>query len=402
MNRLPLLPALALSLLPASATAAAVAPGDEQAQASASARSYELAIESIEAMQGAYGADLAEPLLGLGKTLQSQGRHEEALRLFKRGVHLARINDGLYSKQQIPLLQGEIASHVARGDYALADERQRYLYRVQLRSVDSGEARTQAFMQQAAWQYEAYRLGLGPQGYARLMNMWDLYRQALNEVIAREGETSPGLLPPLYGMLQTQYLISGYQWGDGATIGDDVRARQDLYRFSAYQAQSYEKGNAVLAAILSVEREQGSTHEHRLAAARALAMLGDWHLYHEQRTQAWQAYTQALQELDALGDAKAEVAALFADPRPLPDLEGLRPLPPVVDAQANPGAVLLEFGVSESGRVYDMERLDDNEALDGRANRLMRALRKTKFRPRFEAGQSVATENIIRAFDLQS
>ena len=39
---------------------------------------------------------------------QQQDRHGEAVDIFKRGVHLARINNGLYCTEQVPLLQGEI------------------------------------------------------------------------------------------------------------------------------------------------------------------------------------------------------------------------------------------------------------------------------------------------------
>ena len=81
-------------------------------------RAYRDAISGLETDHGAYGGGLSEQILSLGTTLQSQGRHEEAVSLFKRGVHLARINDGLYSSQQIPLLQGQIASHIALGQYS--------------------------------------------------------------------------------------------------------------------------------------------------------------------------------------------------------------------------------------------------------------------------------------------
>ena len=141
-------------------------------------RAYQNAIEEIESSQGAYAGGLSESLYSLALSLQSQGRHAEAIKLFRRGVHLTRINEGLYCPQQIPLLQGEIASHIAAQNYALADERQHYLYRVQMRSLGSGDALTDALMQQAKWQYNAYQLDQGPQAYTHLMAMRDLYQQA--------------------------------------------------------------------------------------------------------------------------------------------------------------------------------------------------------------------------------
>ena len=57
--------------------------------------SYRQAITDLESAQGAYATQLPEQLLGLGLSLQNAGQHEEAVRVFKRGVHLARVNDGL-------------------------------------------------------------------------------------------------------------------------------------------------------------------------------------------------------------------------------------------------------------------------------------------------------------------
>jgi hypothetical protein len=57
--------------------------------------------------------------------------------------------------------------------------------------------------------------------------------------------------------------------------------------------------------------------------------------------------------------------------------------------------------VSERGRVTNLERMDENEAENARARRLMRTLRKTTFRPRFEAGQAVETEKLVKAYSIQ-
>ena len=362
---------------------------------------FRQAIATIESSQGAYATGLSEQLLSLGLVLQAQGRHDEAVGLFKRGVHLARINDGLYSSEQIPLLQGQIASHIVLGGYTEADERQHYLYRVQLRNMGSGEPQSTAFMQQANWQYNAYRLGLGAQGYTRIMNMWDLYRLALNDIIMHEGETSPKLLPPLHGMLQAQYLISSYQWEDhDHNSGDDMGSRQNLNRFNAYRAQSYQKGSSVITAIHDIERDRGGGPG--VATAKTLIMLGDWQLWHGDREEAWQTYRDAGMELAARDDAQVLIDQLLGEPVALPDIAGLRPLPPVVDAEQ--ADILLEFGVTTRGRVVNLKRMDENDANEDKeiwGHRLMRTLRKTRFRPRIEAGQPIEAEKIVKAFNIK-
>ena len=171
-----------------------------------------------------------------------------------------------------------------------------------------------------------------------------------------------------------------------------------MNRFNAYRAQSYQKGSAVITAIHDIERERDG--EQSVAAAQALVMLGDWQLWHDKREAASQTYQDALMELAERDDAQMQIDHLFGEPVALPDIAGVRRLPPTVDtAEAN---ILLEFGVSERGRVVNLERLDESEESDATTgSRLMRTLRKTKFRPRFEAGQPIETEKIVRAFNIE-
>ena len=358
---------------------------------------YREAIAELEDVAGAYGEGLSEKLLGLGLALQQQGRHAEAVTVFKRGVHLARINDGLYSGSQIPLLQSQISSHLALGDYETADERQTYLYRVQRRALDKGIVRAEALMQQARWQRQAYELGLGEYGFTRLLAMWDLYRMALTDIADREGENSPNLLQPLYGMLQSQYLIAGFQ-GETASGGFDNSAfgsRSDDGRFNAYKSTAFKRGRSVINAIYNLNQE--TSGGDKIAAARDLTLLGDWQFWHGMREGAMETYRSAITELAELDDAQQQTDRLFGAPTALPDLDGVRPLPPTTSPDM--ADLLLEFMVTPGGRVVDLTRLDDNLENESKANRLMRQLRKTRFRPRFEGVEPVETEVSVWAYD---
>ncbi len=354
------------------------------------------ALVGIERDQGAYAQALPEQLISLGFALQQQGRHEEAVAVFKRGGHLIRINDGLYSAGQIPFLQGEISSNLAVGELAEVDQRQQYLLQVQQRSLASGEPYVQALMQQASWQYNAYKMGIGEEerAFSRLLSMWDLYRLAISDIMAREGATSPMLLPPLHGMLKTQYLISTYQAKLSGRAGNSTQTER--FRFDAYLSQNYKKGNAVIRAIYNVE--QNRHEDHGLPAAETLVMLGDWMLWHGKRESANQAYLEALGELAALDDAQIQIEHIFGEPVALPNIDGIRPLPPAV--AADQGDILLEFKVNPRGHVIDLVRLDESEDNKTKANRLMRKLRKTKFRPRFAGGEPIITDKIVRAYEI--
>ena len=370
--------------------------GDGERTLESDLRAYRGMIEELETRGGAYDASLAEPLLGLGRALQRAGDHGAAIRALKRGVHLARINDGLYSERQVALLQAEIASHVALGDYEAADERQRYLYRVQVRAL-SAVPRGTALMQHAQWQRRAFEARLDEEPGQRLLRMWALYQLALTEIAESEGESSPTLLPPLYGMLRAQYLLTGFvgetttgQFTTAAPWGD-WEEQQRLYR-----GQSYDRGASVIRAIHDVRRAQDeNTLRH---TAEALLMLGDWQLWNGKRMDAMETYAELDQELAAIEGAQALRAAFFAEPQPLPALEGVRALPPARGAGESP--LLLQFGVTDNGRVVDVERLDEHPANDTQADDIMRRLRRTLFRPRISDGIAVDTAEVVRAYDI--
>lgn len=61
----------------------------------------------------------------------------------------------------------------------------------------------------------------------------------------------------------------------------------------------------------------------------------------------------------------------------------------------------MAFSVSESGRVQDIQRLDNNALQDKQAYSLMRRLRSTIFCPRFEAEQPVETEKLVKSFYIR-
>ncbi len=377
-------------------------PGDppEEPIIPGQALNFRQAIRALESRQGAYAGQLAEYLDGLGVNLQRRGMHEEAVEVFKRGVHLSRVNDGLYSAQQIPLLEKEITSLVALGDYAAADERQFYLYRVQMRNLDAGADRAEAFLNQAHWQYDAYRMGLERENFNRLVSIWDLNSLALNDIAKLEGPSSAALLAPLRGMLQAQYLIADYNFSQieyGTSSSEGYTSQAQVNRFNAYRSQSYSKGEAVVDSIYDI---QVSNHgPHTPEAAEALALHGDWLLYHGKRSAAVEQYQLAIAELEPRDDAETEIQRLFGEPRELPDDDAVRFLPP--EASPDEASLVLQFSVNDSGRVSDLERLDDNDLEQGVVNRIMRTLRHTRFRPRLDHQGPVDTERVIRAYDIR-
>jgi tetratricopeptide (TPR) repeat protein len=361
---------------------------------------YRQRIDELESIGGAYSPELTEALSDYGHALRAQGKYEEAVALFKRGAHLARINEGLHNAAQIPLVRGEIASLFDAGNYDAIDQRQQYLLTVELKSLKDAGALANALMQQANWQQTAFKLNLGEQPALRLENMYNLYQHALTQLATEKGMNSTALIPALQGLLTTHYLIADFDYTHPleATNIDTFENRKQYNYAASVKSDNYKRGEQIITTLHNVRMEQLDEGETDPDTTATLVMLGDWHLYHGRRDAAFEVYLTAFQELVETDDAKTNIPELFDNPVALPDVDGIRSLTPA--STPNEEAIVIEFGVDSRGRAFDIKRLDTNEALDSKAKRLKRELHQTRFRPRIEAGKAVETTQIVQAFNI--
>ncbi len=368
------------------------------------ATSYQFYITDLESRMGPYAPGLSEQLLGLGMVYQQQGLHLQAAEIFKRGVHIARINDGLNSPSQIPLLQRMIQSLVAAGDYEAADERQYYLFRVQAEVYGRQSPQMSlAMLERAEWERQAYNLSLGDTAFMRLLTMWELYSAALRNIAREEGKLSTSLLQPLEGLLQTQYLISTYspeaQGGFQTGAAADGNFAEEN-RFTMIRISNYKQGQSVLEAMREVYVY--NEEENSPLPAETQVQLGDWHLWHQKRDAALEAYSLAWEQLGALEKGERLQRQYFGAPKLLPDLPGAssEPTPPDVVT----GYVTVSFSVTDKGRVKNLEVLSNVAAIEGAeveesdSAMLLRSLKRTVYRPRFDAGLAVQTDNIQKRY----
>ena len=127
----------------------------------------------------------------------------------------------------------------------------------------------------------------------------------------------------------------------------------------------------------------------------------------------------ALPEEPAPEDDPVMRTALFATATPLPDIDSLRPFPPFrADAS---GPLVVQFQLNEAGKITELERITvttvtetdsaetdttpdaDNAARvddDPAVTRLLRKMRRTRFRPQYAGGEAVDTGMIVWSFDL--
>lgn len=389
--------------------------------------SYQFYITDLENRHGPYAPGLSEQLLGLGSVYQGQGLHQEAIKTFKRGIHLARINNGLNSSEQIPLLEHMIRSLVSIGEYSTADERQTYLYRIQRQVYgDRSVEMASAMMRRAAWEWEAYNLQLTDGAFTRLLNMAQLYASVLNNIASREGAYSAKLLEPLIGLLQTQNLIMRYSNPSSGFVAGS--ASDSLYaeesQFTMLRVSNYKRGQAAIAALKQVyDYNEG---EDSLSSISSIIQMGDWHLMHGKRDAAISTYQLAWQTLAAREEASAEqgeasaeeggtgieeadasveevvetTASWFTEPVMLPDLAGFpRDIPPPSTVK---GYAEVSYYISPRGRVRSLELLNWEDITGDEEARepvyLLRQIKGSLYRPILRDGEPVATETIQKRY----
>ena len=249
---------------------------------------YRNYIESMEKSAGAFAPGLTEQLLGLGLNLQALDRHAEAAKVLKRGVHVSRVQSGLYAADQIPLLRAEIRSHIALGQFDEADEHQRYLARVESAALTGTPASIAALIDQGKWAEQAWDLRLGDQEAhpEHLARSWEYYRLAYNQSTQLYGERSLELLKPLEGMLRLQYRFADLQRENASNSSFDGTS----YRQTSALGGAYRRGEAVLSTIFGLKMVNGSSAGEQ---ARDLTRLGDWARWMGRRSDARSYYDKA-------------------------------------------------------------------------------------------------------------
>ena len=256
---------------------------------------YRQYIESMEESSGAFASGLTEQLLGLGLNLQALERHAEAAAVLKRGVHVSRVQSGLYAADQIPLLKAEIRSLIALNQFDEVDERQLYRARVESEALEGTPASIAALLDQGAWAEQAWELRLGDQEAhtEHLARSWEYYRLAYNQIAQLYGAQSMALLKPLEGMLRLQYRFADLQRASATGRAVDGSS----HRQTSAMGGVYRRGEAVLVAIQGLKRANGVPAGEE---AYDLARLGDWARWMGRRSDARRYYDQAWQRITPL------------------------------------------------------------------------------------------------------
>ncbi|MEO0437109.1 MAG: hypothetical protein AAF098_09395, partial [Pseudomonadota bacterium] len=233
------------------------------------------------------------PTLGqLGAAYMGEKRYAEAIRYYRRGIHLARVNDGLNAASQVSMLEQMITALVRQENFAEADKQQAYLYRIKRWQKERGKPELlEATLRYADWMRGAYLGDLDDARYPRLVGLNDVYEDAMEEIESADGGDSPELLPYLQGRIELSYLISVYPGeqeagftGRATPAGQFQAADEAQLRFWRMRDHNFRYGLRALKRKEEIIRiEKGEATKESIDARIAIA---DWYQWHRRYAEA--------------------------------------------------------------------------------------------------------------------
>ncbi|TQV70112.1 hypothetical protein FKG94_21535 [Exilibacterium tricleocarpae] len=360
-----------LWLCQAALAVAAVQGDDQQEPQQTPPAYYHTAIAEIESEFGPYAADLSEPLQGLAATLAQQGDYRGAGRAYRRAIHLTRINEGLYSSRQIPLLQALVTVDQSAGRWDRANDGYGHMTWLYRQAFSRGERLDYAggLGRISDWHLAVVGLDAAAQRHTHLRRANEINQLALRAAQRQYGNLDdPRLVPVLYRLALSHYYLA-------LALARDVKANallreSDLQRVPRDRSGLFENRIDTDTAEVNRHLQSGRQALQRIqsiygqslrptaaqAEAMTLVYLADWELLsarvrsftrstylrgsvvrqsisYGSVKKAVQQYNGAHRQLLALGLEPAALRQFFSRPAALP-APVFSPLP---DTPAGPG-----------------------------------------------------------------
>ena len=382
---------------PQRATSPAVPSFEERNQ-------HQRELEKLQNRDGPYSDTLAEPLAAMGRYHRANGEVEEAVRFYRRALHVVRVNDGLYSERQIPILQELLDTYRGSGDLEALDQRYDYYFRLYGNGEPPyTEIRLGATLAYLRWQREALRLGMDGEKHHRLLDLYQLNDKLLRATAADPEVSLDQYHQVVLSQLRNLYLLEDRitprleKIGVAATApsfgGEWEQGDFDRKRLETLQRGALSMGARLMQELIERSAAQAST----LDLARLHLELGDWYQWHGS-SRAKEQYERVV-ELLTHAQEQDTLQQWLGQPVELPD-NGVFWQPPLRAGEKRRVVLDVSYDVSASGRLSELEARVDNPEDEGLASRFKRYLKKTRFRPRWAGGAPEAVAGIRRNYEI--
>jgi len=407
-------------------------------------------IQEILSRDGPYSIELLEPLSRLGLRYQEGEDYSLALVTLERARHIVRVNNGLHTLDQVPLLRQLINIEEKRGNSEGAWDLEQDLLTLLRRHPD--DVRTASALREIAdRQMEVLAAVIAGERPPEVV-LGCFYKQWPTSA---DGSCTAGSKSTVVqGMLaeaQRNYLDAiAVLLRQGLYDSDELRALEtdvlrgvDLMRSRYYKgpsaspvplapaylgATSLEPWRSRIAAVTSLadwdlpypeqsplegEGDDSTVTKHvhvmdpyyrgrqslrrlyaynvassgsSLQQADAVVQLADWDLLYSHNSQALESYELAQSMLQNGGAGESSIDQLFGPPTPVV-LPAFQPNPLARDdTRAENGYIDVEFEITKYGRSRGVEILDDANASHAAKQDLVALIRSSRYRPRLTEG----------------
>ncbi len=380
-------------------------PAPPEEYGDADERAFLEQIQIQELSGGPYSNALAEPLSSLGRYYRDQGKYDEAQGFYKRALHLVRVNDGLYSERQIPLVRELLDTYRLAGDMQALDQRYDYFFRLYGNGQPPyTELRLRASLEYLRWQREAVRLKLDGERKNRLVDMYQLNKRILESAAQSTAVGEDWYRQLVLSQIRNLYLLQSeielpdevYAFQSSGSIQPNQEQSLDLYqqRLEDIRRTSAAMGRSLLQELIARISSNGEAAD----LASIHLELGDWYRWNEKPRRAHQEYARVVQILKDAGETRL-LEQWLGSPAELP-ANGAFWQP---DRIANDGrriVLFAEYDVSARGNARNIQVSAARAEDEVFSSRLRRKLSATRFRPRFASGEAEAIERLRREYEL--
>lgn len=277
-------------------------------------------VYSLETPTNHHDPSLAEPLLQYADKLMRVGEYGEAHAALDRGMQVVRINEGLYTRSQIPFLRKKIENFAQWQNWDAARNLMDHLFWLQrtksralepdliedfqllsalhLRGVTEDNVEYQSFHLRRAASASWLALAVGE-------SLW--------------GENDQRLAPVIYNLVKQYHLHAAavqrggrvaYELRQIAPDSEFVRERVEAIRFY------YLTGDQLLNQLRDIYRNAEPPNAEGLAMSDLY--LADWQVMFSRNSEALASYQLAYQGLEEAGVESALMDAYFSQPTLLP------------------------------------------------------------------------------------
>ena len=368
---------------------------------------YLIAIDEVEARQGAYSAELSDLFLGLGNSHISKQQYDDANLAFQRGMQIERINFGLDSLSQTAYLMSIAETEKYLGDIEQAEKALDQLYSLNAKNYGRSDARMLPVIESLMdWHTELYPLRKPREGFSTLISLEGLANEmykVLDENLSLEHPAAPDRYKRI---AKVQFLIANHikQYGErrepSFSVGTEGSSAARTEPRTSYK--HFKRGKAALQKVVaSLMQQQPPSIPDQ---ADAIANLGDWYLIFGQMSSATKTY-QLAEEIIATAERPDELRLLAFETAKIIDFSDgierrlIQKTAPGVEVTQT---IALSMQISQSGLASDFKVVDDKTTLTKSEMKvLQKYFRKQRFRPFFSNGQT-QTMRFNKSYDLLS